>query len=397
MNTLEHMEVSLPIPRSTRLSKIRDGEEAPIYPHKRPQIFMIMKATRLCNLRCSYCNAWKEGPNQIMSHEVMRKATEQAFQIPWAQRVDFVWHGGETTLLPIAYFEAAMEVQRQCQGDRLVANSIQTNATLLDDRWIRLFKEGHFSVGISMDLPPEMHARYRRTKGGKSSWQATLNGVRLVKEAGIPHGILIVVTPALIEYGAARVLACLHEHHLTSVALLNVVPDNRVPAEGSENYLDWDRYVRFLTEIYIEREKQYPGLLKVRELDDLVAGIRGGAPKTCVYVGNCMGQYLTIEPSGDVSACDKYIHDPQYSFGNLMVQDINAILSDVALRSVRREHLQSVSRLQECRYFNFCQGSCPHDQYLKRKILPERSNECCGLSPLIEAIQERQSSKRELY
>jgi len=26
-------------------------------------LYIILKATRLCNLRCSYCNAWREGPN----------------------------------------------------------------------------------------------------------------------------------------------------------------------------------------------------------------------------------------------------------------------------------------------------------------------------------------------
>ena len=31
----------------------------------RPQTVLVMKATRLCNLRCTYCHAWKEGPNQV--------------------------------------------------------------------------------------------------------------------------------------------------------------------------------------------------------------------------------------------------------------------------------------------------------------------------------------------
>src|ERR1044072_6234239 len=40
-----------------------------------PEIVVIMKATRLCNLRCTYCHAWKEGPDQVMPFEVLAKTT----------------------------------------------------------------------------------------------------------------------------------------------------------------------------------------------------------------------------------------------------------------------------------------------------------------------------------
>jgi uncharacterized protein len=354
-------------------------------PRTHPQLFLIMKATRLCNLRCGYCNAWKEGPNQIMPETLVERATKDALQLPWIKRVDFVWHGGETTLLPVAYFRTAINLQKKYQQKRLVTNTIQTNATLLDGEWISLFKEGNFNVGVSIDPPPERHARNRRTKGGRDSWQASMAGIRLLEEAGISHGILVVVNDELVTYGAERFLACLDENKLHAVSLLNVLPDNREVTKDASNYLGWERFIRFLIAVYQIRASGYKHI-RIREFESLVGSISRGAPTNCVFAGNCMGQFLTLEPSGEVSACDKYINDSAYVFGNLVTSSLTEILSAAALSSVREEYSQNVAQLASCRYYGYCNGGCPHDQYLRRKADPQLSLRCCGLAPLIETI-----------
>lgn len=383
----------LPNPELRRESREPADLDDPLLAPRHAQLFMILKATRLCNLRCSYCNAWREGPNQIMPREVMTRAIEQALQPQWVRRVDFVWHGGETTLLPISFFHAALETQAKYQGTRLVANSIQTNATLLDDEWIDLFKAGHFVVGVSVDPPPERHARDRKTKKGRESWLATMDGLRRLRDAGIQHGVLVVVTPELIEYGAQRFLACLEENELTNVALLNVVPDNRAPVAGAEDYLDWDCFVSFLIDVYIEREKHHRGI-RIRELDNIVTSVLGGRVGACLYAGNCMGQFLTVEPSGDVSACDKYVNDDTYRFGNLVIDNLIDILNGRRLALVRNEYFDHLSVMAKCPHYVHCHGGCPHDQYLRRKVQPGLVIECCGLKPLIEVIRTHQSDSR---
>src|ERR1700722_4462060 len=44
------------------------------------ELYAIMKPTRLCNLRCHYCNAWREGPGNTMSFQVLAKATIEILQ-----------------------------------------------------------------------------------------------------------------------------------------------------------------------------------------------------------------------------------------------------------------------------------------------------------------------------
>jgi uncharacterized protein len=162
MNSYSEMKLSeAAFPVSATL--LRRGSLPAARAGKQLQLFMIMKATRLCNLRCSYCNAWRDGPNQVMPQAIVTKATRGALELASVRRVDFVWHGGETTLLSPDYFYQALEIQTRYRADRIIKNTIQTNGTLLNDAWVSLFKEGKFCVGVSIDPPPERHARERRT------------------------------------------------------------------------------------------------------------------------------------------------------------------------------------------------------------------------------------------
>jgi len=339
----------------------------------------------LCNLRCSYCNAWREGPNQIMPMDVVERTTKEALQLPWMRKVDFAWHGGETTLLKVDYFYRALEFQSKYRGDRIVENIIQTNATLLDDKWISIFKDGNFQVGVSIDPPPERHARERKTKGGRDSWQATIDGIRQLEAAHIRYGALVVVNEELLDYGAERFLACLAEYGLTSVGLLNVVPDNRDPSKKEPNYLGWNSFVQFLIDVYFAKQERYRHL-RIRELDSLVDNIVKGVPSICIYAGNCMGQYVTVEPSGEVKACDKYVYDNEYSFGELAASSLADILTGPAVASTRQEYFEQLEPLKECQYFKYCNGGCPHDQYLRRRVDSSTEIRCCGLAPLVEVM-----------
>jgi len=56
---------------------------------------LIVKATRLCNLRCTYCHDWRSGPNQTMPFEVLTQLTAKALRDPEHDSVEFIWHGGE--------------------------------------------------------------------------------------------------------------------------------------------------------------------------------------------------------------------------------------------------------------------------------------------------------------
>ena len=64
------------------------------------------------------------------------------------------WQGGEPTMMGLDFFRRAIELEHQyARPGQKILNTIQTNATLLDDEWGQFLKENGFLVGISIDGP----------------------------------------------------------------------------------------------------------------------------------------------------------------------------------------------------------------------------------------------------
>jgi uncharacterized protein len=353
----------------------------------RPQTVVIMKATRLCNLRCTYCHAWKEGPNQVMTFAVLAKATRDVLRSE-AKRVTFVWHGGEVTILPISFFKKALWLQRMFGREgQSVSNVIQTNATRLNDDWITLFKAGNFKVGVSIDGPREIHDSRRLTKTGQPTWEKVQLGITRLREAKLGWGALVVVDHEVARLGAKALLDCIVQLGISDVALLNVIPDNLGHEANGPDYLPWPAYVEFLCGVFRWWWPHYRDKVKVRELEALINNLSGYPPNTCVLAGNCMGQYLTVEPAGGISACDKYIGDRKFEFGNILHSDLNTLLGKSRnLARARRDANQEVTQMTDCKYLRVCRGGCPHDRRLNRLHQPALGEGCCGLSPLLDEI-----------
>jgi uncharacterized protein len=364
---------------------IAGRDRAPAYP---ATLYVILKATRLCNLRCSYCSAWREGADQVMSFAMMARVVSQAMTLPGIRTLHFVWHGGETTLLSRSYFERALWLQEHFRIDRRrVEHAIQTNATRIDDDWARFFKAAGFSVGVSLDIDHRNHDRQRQFKGGGGSFAATRSGIDTLRRHGLAHGFLAVVDQQCLSIGARGMLERLVEQDVGTVGLLNALPANDERATPTP-YLPWDRYVGFLREVFDEWARDFRDRIVIRELESLFRIVGGASSRLCIYQGGCMGQYLTIEPDGAVSACDKYVGDMDYRFGSLAESGLYDILTgSAALERSRMDAKSLLDRFTTCANYAHCRGGCPHDARLNARH--GRTGACCGLSDLIDDMKAR--------
>jgi len=354
----------------------------------RPSMVVVIKATRLCNLRCTYCNSWKAGPNQVMGFEVLAKTTRDALLRPEVRHVNFVWHGGEVMLLPIGFFKKALWLQRMFKRNgQVITNSIQTNATRLNDEWISFFASMRFDVGVSIDGPREIHDRRRRTVSGRPTWNQVRAGIARMQQANVPCAVLVVVDRDVVELGAQRLLHCLLELKVPGAALLNVLPPNGQAQPTGNSYLPWSDYVMFLREMFRCWWPTHRHQIDIADLSTLMRNLSGRAPNLCVYAGDCMGQFLTIEPNGVVSACDKYVGDGELEFGNLLEADLNQLLAvSKNLAAARASASSEVSRMSNCKYYAVCRGGCPHDRRLNRIYQAGWDGHCCGLTDLLDEI-----------
>lgn len=366
-------------------------ESEAVAPPSLPQetLVIILKATRLCNLRCSYCNSWRAGSGQVMDFEILARLMRSTLATPNLRHLQIVWHGGEITLLKPEYVRKALWLQeRYRRGGTKVDNCIQTNGTRISREWVELLRDYRIAVGVSIDSSPELHDSRRLTKNGKGSWDAAQAGIARLADGDVDIGLLAVIDEDALAMGAATYLEGLAAQGVTGVAVLNALPANEADRANSAAYLNWDRYVAFMREMFAIWWDRYRDAFDIRELSALITALRGQRHGLCIYDGNCMGKYVTVEPDGRLSACEKYVGNRGYDFGRLGNRSIaEAFGASTTLRAaVEAVDAQKRAAEKACDYFTICQGGCPHDA-LNNARFGQAGSGCCGLRSLIEDME----------
>ena len=68
-------------------------------------------------------------PNRVILPEIMKEYIESQAN----DHILFTWHGGETLMRPLDFYQKVVRLQAQYGRGRIIDNSIQTNGTLLTD------------------------------------------------------------------------------------------------------------------------------------------------------------------------------------------------------------------------------------------------------------------------
>lgn len=130
-------------------------------PFSRPLYVMTKPAGASCNLACEYCyyleklQLYRHDARHVMSDEMLERFVKQYIESQTMQQVLFCWHGGETLMRPLSFYEKVVRLQRQYAQGRQIDNVIQTNGTMIDDRWAQFFHDQGWLVGVSIDGPEE--------------------------------------------------------------------------------------------------------------------------------------------------------------------------------------------------------------------------------------------------
>ncbi|WP_232229143.1 radical SAM protein [Paenibacillus zanthoxyli] len=128
-----------------------------------------------CNLACDYCYystcGGKPGPkiNRIDSAILEKFIKEYMARAQGA--ASFAWQGGEPLLAGMEFFEEAVSLQaRYAPKGTSIGNSIQTNGTLINDRWAAFFKKYNFLVGVSWTVQRIFMMRGGWTRAGRAAF-----------------------------------------------------------------------------------------------------------------------------------------------------------------------------------------------------------------------------------
>ncbi|KQN75050.1 radical SAM protein [Devosia sp. Leaf64] len=351
---------------------------------------LVMKGTRLCNLRCTYCHSWREGPGNVMSFTVLARSIRDALLAPGIKHVEFVWHGGEITLLGTKFLRNALWLQQRYLTDGVsVSNSAQTNAVDVSDEVMFFMRDHGISVGVSIDGPPALNDTRRVDKDGNGTSQRIFETLRRFKENEVPFGLLAVIDAEIAAIPPRDLLDFFVSTGTGAMDVLNVLPEN--DTDGCAvvgTYIPWPQYVEFMSNLFEIWWSDYKDRLDIRSLSSLVDKVANRGNSLCVFAGNCQGKYLTIEANGGISACDKYVGHKEYEYGSLFQGNLNEVLSNSPKLAAARLELSGYKAKSEpCEWYATCNGGCPHDRKLTHTHLQDQ-NGCCGLKPLLRKISD---------
>ena len=76
---------------------------------------------------------------------------------------------GEPLLAGLSYYKSARPAGALCPDGVTISNSLQTNGTLINDAWCRLFREHGFIIGLSLEGNEALQDYHRPDKRGRST------------------------------------------------------------------------------------------------------------------------------------------------------------------------------------------------------------------------------------
>lgn len=324
---------------------------------------VVWNMTRRCNLRCIHCYA--EARDQAFEGE-LTTAEAKGFMDDLAEMGApvLLFSGGEPFMREDLFELGAYAVSK---GIRAV---ISTNGTLITEEMARKAKEAGFQyVGISVDGMQETNDRFR---GQKGAFEASLQGIRNCRAAGVRVGLRFTISQhnyrdledifeLLVE---ERIPRCCF-YHLVYAGRGTKIAQDDLSLEQSRVAVD----LIFQRTQVLHRDGVDMEILTVDNHTDgphLYRTVREEQPERADEVmallrmngGNGSGVRIgAVDYRGNVHADQFWTH---YSFGNVRERKFSEIwydTSDALMRGLKDRKPLLKGRCGKCRYLDICNGN----------------------------------------
>jgi len=300
---------------------------------------ILVDASLSCNLNCAYCyNSEPRRAGGATDIEAVKRAVlslrERRSYVEGGERKypEIVLHGGEPTSWP--FFEELLKFAYGLNGK----TEIQTNATLIDEDAVRLFKKYKTCVGASYDgFWPLNRFRADEATSGRVA-----RNIKWLKDEGISVGVITVVSRA----------NGLPEQRPLFKRYFDWLADNKIQGRLNPCFVDGNSPELELTpaealDFYMDMADYCVahGIGGWSPFWDIVQALRG-KPRVCIFT-HCdplsSPSGIVVDSRGRVTTCRR----GAVSYEN-----------DLRDLGTRREILRATD-CRGCKYFFACGGGCP--------------------------------------
>lgn len=317
----------------------------------------IVKVSGECNLKCDYCYYFTNGKYQEVNNlsvDLIEKLILEASKL--SDFVEFIWHGGEPLVAGIKIFQKIVSVQKTISAENgtKFKNVIQTNGTLLNNEWVEFIIENDFGIGISIDGPVSLHDKHRIYGDYTGSLSNVMNGIRLLTEKGVRKGALAVITKDSLGF-EKEIFDFFVNNDILSFDFLPFF-DGNFPFTLQEG--DYSDFIIKIFDLWLEKDDPS---IKVRYIDNVMAGILGGRQSLCKFARSCH-TYISIDFNGDIFPCDKFLGLKDFKFGNLKQDSLHEVVHGIKMREFIKKINAIHNNCSKCNIWYICGGACTYYQ-----------------------------------
>jgi uncharacterized protein len=366
---------------------------SPLLRNAPPAFHLLAKPTgATCNLDCKYCFFLSKemlypGSRFRMADDLLETYVRQLLESHRDPQVTIAWQGGEPTLMGLDFFKrAGYYVEKYRKPGQVVAHTIQTNGTRIDDEMAAFFEENSFLVGLSVDGPKEIHDAYRVDKGGAGTFDRVMHGWELLIKHGVDFNILCTVHAANADRGLELYHFFRDELRAECIQFIPIVeraapelidlanqgwherPGGERPLYSQHGSLVTERtvgaeqYGRFLIAIFDEWVRRDVGKIFVLNFDQALANWMG-QPSVCIFQPTC-GNALALEHNGDLYCCDHFV-EPEYLLGNIKETHMLEMVASDKQRAFGQHKWNSLPKYcRDCEVLFACYGECPRNRFI---------------------------------
>lgn len=341
---------------------------------------LYLAISESCNFRCKYCRQNKTTTIENMSIGEIKNAIDSFYKVAETPK-SIVFFGGE----PLMNFEGIKYAIQDARSiDQRISFSMVINGSLCTKEIAAFLADNKVEVIVSLDGPEPYHNMARCYENGEGTYEKSIRGYRLLKDAGCRTGITAVIGPHNEE----------HFEELVDWAI-ELRPNSLgfcLPHGDEHNYaMQLSSFQTVHKKMISAYEKLHShGIYLVQVEQKLSAFISGTAiPYECKACGKrivaCKGNRFGI-CEGPITLHDKFYEN---------IDQLPA-----CIKEYKKTSPFYISDCKSCIAYRICGGSCVYDK-LSRFGRTDIKDECrCGLNRMIarkalELVLERISGKKQ--
>lgn len=325
-----------------------------------PKIGVLnLNISHTCNMLCKYCFA--SGGDyglgvSMMSIETIKQSVDYLFEhIVDTDAIMVSIFGGEPLLNwnGIMYAINYANNKNKAYGKSLSFH-ITTNGTLFDIEKLTFLSKYKVSITVSLDGPKEINDKFRRFKDGESSFQKTVEGIKMITQ--FPQ-ITLQVRPTIHYDSASKILEVVT--FLESLGAKRIHMRPMSSKDGTAIALSEKNYGEIAEGFYNLAKKMYDQAVSDKKITGhinilMFLYLLYFRLRRNFYCGaGC--KVVSVDPSGKISPCPRFTCDNKFQIG-----DINCKGVDIQKQQQYQSLADANNRpdCENCWAINVCAGGC---------------------------------------